>query len=143
MLPEVRIDLPVDAHLPDDYVPGADQRLEAYRRLAAATTTDEVDDVAAEWRDRFGDLPAAAEALVDVARLRVEAIRIGLAEIVEVRNEVRLAPVSLRAAEEVRLERLARGAVVRGDVMFIRAPKTNLVAALLDFLRKMWPPVEE
>ena len=142
-VPDVRIDVPVDAHLPDDYVPGADQRLEAYRRLAAATTTDEAEDVAAEWRDRFGDLPAAAEALVDVARLRVEAIRIGLAEIVKVRNEVRLAPVSLRAAEEVRLERLARGAVVRGDVMFIRAPKTNLVAALLDFLRKMWPPVEE
>ncbi len=59
--PEVRIDLPVDAHLPDDYAPGADQRLEAYRRLAATTTVDEVEDVAAEWKDRFGDLPPNAE----------------------------------------------------------------------------------
>ncbi len=142
-LPEVRIDLPVDAHLPEEYVPGADQRLEAYRRLAAATTPEEVEDVAAEWRDRFGDLPEPAAALVDVARLRVEAFRTGLTEIVKVRNEVRLAPVSLRAAQEVRLERLARGAVMRGHVMFIPAPRGDLVAALLAFLRNMWPPSEE
>jgi transcription-repair coupling factor (superfamily II helicase) len=142
-LPDVRIDLPVDAHLPEDYVPGADQRLEAYRRLAAATTPEEVEDVTAEWRDRFGDLPEPAAALVDVARLRVEAFRIGLTEIVKVRNEVRLAPVSLRAAQEVRLERLARGAVIRGDVMFIPAPRIELVAELLTFLRNMWPPSEE
>jgi len=142
-LAEVRIDVPVDAHLPDDYLPDADSRLEAYRLLAAATSAGQVEDVAAEWRDRFGELPAPAKALLDVARLRVEALRIGLTEIVRVRNEVRLAPVSLRAAEEVRLERLARGAVVRGDVVFIRVPRGDLVTALLDFLRKMWPPVEE
>jgi transcription-repair coupling factor (superfamily II helicase) len=102
-----------------------------------------VEDVAAEWRDRFGPLPAPAEALVDVARLRVEAIRTGLSEIVKVRNEVRLAPVTLRGSEEVRLQRFARGSVVRGDVLFIPAPRKEPVAALLDFLRKMWPPAEE
>jgi transcription-repair coupling factor (superfamily II helicase) len=137
--PQVRIDLPVDAHLPDDYIPGADERLEAYRRLAAATAGTDVDDVVAEWRDRFGELPAAAEALADVARLRVEAIRVGLAEIVAVRHEVRLSPVTLRASEEVRLQRLAPKAVVRGDLLFVPAPRTDPVAGLLGFLRKMWP----
>ncbi len=105
--PQVRIDLPVDAHLPDDYIPGPDERLEAYRRLAAAATEADVDDVVVEWRDRFGELPAPAAALADVARLRVEAIRAGLAEIVKVRHEVRLSPVTLLASEEVRLQRLA------------------------------------
>ncbi len=141
--PEVRIDLPVDAHLPDGYVPGDDQRLEAYRRLAAAVTREEVEDVATEWKDRFGDLPTPAEALVDVARLRVEAIRIGLEEIVKLRHEVRMGPVSLKGSEEVRLSRLAPSAVVRGPVVFLPAPRNEPVAALLAFLRKMWPAPEE
>jgi transcription-repair coupling factor (superfamily II helicase) len=76
--PEIRIDLPVDAHLPAKYVDSANERLEAYRRMAAAETGSAVADVAAEWRDRFGELPAEAKALVDVALLRVEAIRVGL-----------------------------------------------------------------
>jgi transcription-repair coupling factor (superfamily II helicase) len=141
--PSVRIDLPVDAHLPDDYVPGADQRLEAYRRMAAATTVEEVEDVAAEWQDRFGDLPPRAAALVDVAMLRVEAIRIGLDEVVKVRNEIRLAPVELKTSQEVRLGRLAPRAVLRGSVLFIPAPRKDPVPRLLEFLRTMWPPAEE
>ncbi len=136
---QVRIDLPVDAHLPDDYIPGPDERLEAYRRLAAAATEADVDDVVVEWRDRFGELPAPAAALADVARLRVEAIRVGLAEIVKLRHEVRLSPVTLLASEEVRLQRLAPRAVVRGDLLFVPAPRTDPVAGLLDFLRRMWP----
>ncbi len=142
-LPEVRIDLPVDAHLPADYVSTDAERLEAYRRLAVAVTHNEVDDVAAEWRDRFGELPDAAEALIAVARLRVEALRIGLREIVKVRNEVRIAPVELRTSQEVRLDRLAPRAVVRGDVLFIPAPPTAVADALAQFLRTMWPPPEE
>ncbi|MGH8946595.1 MAG: transcription-repair coupling factor, partial [Acidimicrobiia bacterium] len=59
--PEVRIDLPVDAHIPESYIADQELRLEAYRRLAAATTHPEVDDVAAEWEDRFGPLPPAAD----------------------------------------------------------------------------------
>ena len=137
--PQVRIDLPVDAHLPDDYIPGPDERLEAYRRLAAAATEADVDDVVVEWRDRYGELPAPAAALADVARLRVEAIRVGLAEIVKLRHEVRLSPVTLVTSEEVRLQRLAPRAVVRGDLLFVPAPRTDPVAGLLDFLRRMWP----
>ncbi len=141
--PAVRIDLPSDAHLPDDYIPGADQRLEAYRRLAAAPEEAEVEDVASEWRDRFGELPEPALALVDVARLRVEAIRIGLSEIVKVRTEVRMSPVHLKASQEVRLHRVAPRAVLRGDVLFIPAPRRASVPALLEFLRTMWPPSQE
>jgi len=141
-LPQVRIDLPVDAHLPVDYIEGADERLEAYRRLASAATAGDVEDVIAEWLDRFGELPEPAAALVDVARLRVEAIRVGLAEIVKVRDEVRLSPVTLRASEEVRLSRLAPRAVVRGDVLYISAPRSEPVNGLLGFVHKMWPQPE-
>lgn len=141
--PEVRIDLPVDAHLPEHYVDSANERLEAYRRMAAAVTEKEVADVAAEWRDRFGELPTEAKALVDVALLRVEALRIGLTEIVKVRNEVRLGPVALKPSQEVRLDRLGPRSVVRGSTVFLPAPRRELVQSLIEFVRKMWPSEQE
>ena len=140
---DVRIDLPVEARLPDEYVPDADGRLEGYRRLAAASTEDEVDDVIAEWEDRYGPLPPEAEELIAVARLRVEAIRIGLDELVQARNEVRISPIDLRPSQEVRLERIQRGAVIRGSKLFIPAPKQNVAKALYDFIRTMWPETPE
>jgi transcription-repair coupling factor (superfamily II helicase) len=136
---EVRIELPVDAHLPDDYLPDQSLRLEAYRRLAAAESPQAVDDAMAEWIDRFGPLPPQARALIEIARLRVEALRIGLTEIVNLRHEVRLAPVELSASEEVRLERLAPKAVLRHGVLYIPLPEPEPVMGMISFLRQMWP----
>ncbi|MEX1271321.1 MAG: hypothetical protein WEB55_02595, partial [Acidimicrobiia bacterium] len=78
--------------------------------------------------------------LVDIARLRVEAIRIGLSEIVALKSEVRLAPVDLTASQEVRLQRVARGSVLRAaeGVIFLPTPRPVL-AGVLEFLAKMWP----
>ena len=75
---EVQIDLPITAHLPRDYIERDDVRMEAYRRLAAVTTMDDVDDVRAEWNDRYGPPPPPAAALLDVARLRAELLRLGV-----------------------------------------------------------------
>jgi transcription-repair coupling factor (superfamily II helicase) len=137
---EVRIELPVVAHLPDDYVTDGEARLEAYRRLALADTEDAVTDVAAEWVDRFGPVPEAAQVLLDIARLRVEALRVGLTEVVQLRHEVRLAKVDLSESQEVRLQRLAPRAVLRASegVVFLPAPDP-VVTGLVDFLREMWP----
>jgi transcription-repair coupling factor (superfamily II helicase) len=135
---EVRIELPVDAHLPEGYVPELSLRLEAYRRLAAAHTPGEVYDVAAEWKDRFGPLPAAAVSLIDIAHLRVQALRVGLTEIVKLHSEIRMSPVELTASQEVRLERLSPRAVIRQGVLFVPAP-SDPVAGLRSFLEQMWP----
>jgi transcription-repair coupling factor (superfamily II helicase) len=137
---EVRIELPIDAHLPESYVEEQQLRLEAYRRLAMATTHDEVDEVETEWSDRFGELPAPAAALVSIAHLRVEAMRIGLNEVVKLHHEVRLGPVDLTASQEVRLQRLAPKSVLRAaeGVVFLPVPEP-LLGGLLAFLAKMWP----
>jgi transcription-repair coupling factor (superfamily II helicase) len=135
----VRIDLHSDAHLPDHYVSGVEARLEAYRRLAAATTHEAVDDVVAEWEDRYGILPLEAVDLIEAARLRVEAIRIGITEIVQNRREVRIAPVDLKTSQEVRLERIARDALLRGSTLYIQPPKESPATAIAEFLRTMWP----
>jgi transcription-repair coupling factor (superfamily II helicase) len=139
---EVRIELPVDAHLPDDYVTDQAARLEAYRRLAAADGQKAVDDVVVEWEDRYGPVPARAAALIEIARLRVEALRVGLAEVVRSRQEVKLAPVSLAVSQEVRLRRLAPRAVVNLSerALFLPVPAHAPAAALTDFIRTMWPP---
>jgi transcription-repair coupling factor (superfamily II helicase) len=137
---QVRIELPVDAHLPQEYVADQAARLEAYRRLAAAETSATVDDVVAEWLDRFGPLPPNAERLIEVARLRVEALRVGVEEIVAMRYEVKLAPVQLTGSEEVRLQRLSRRAVMRDRALFVPLDRDEPAATLIDFVRTMWPP---
>ena len=78
---ELSLDLPDAAHLPVTYVAAEDVRLEAYRRLASVQTEAEISDVRAEWEDRFGPLPAPAQALLDVARLRVECLRLGITDV--------------------------------------------------------------
>ena len=142
--PEVRIELPVEAHLPDDYVSDQDARLEAYRTLAGATTHAAVDDAVVEWTDRFGPLPPRTAALIDFARLRVEALRVVITEVVALRREVRLSPVSLVASQEVRLQRIAPAATLQSKqgVLFVPLP-AGPAAGLAEFIRTMWPPDPE
>ena len=135
----IRIDLMVDAHLPDSYAPGVETRLEAYRRLATAMTIEGIEDVVAEWEDRFGPLPDAAVELLNIARLRVEAMRIGVSEIVQNRREVRIVPVTMKASQEVRLERIAKGALLRGDTLYLPNPEESPATVITRFLRTMWP----
>ncbi len=70
----------------------------------------------------------------------MEAIRAGLNEIVKVRNEIRMGPVDLRPAQEVRLQRLDRRSVLRAaeGLIFITEP-TSLVPGLIEFIQAMWP----
>jgi transcription-repair coupling factor (superfamily II helicase) len=140
---EVKIDIPVDAHLPPDYVPGGEQRLEAYRRLAAVTTQAEVDDVAAEWLDRYGPLPAPAEALISVARLRAECVRTGIREVTVARNVLRMAPVELKLSAQIRLKRISRDAVFKEDLKQLVVPITRTadpVTAALTLVGQLLPP---
>jgi transcription-repair coupling factor (superfamily II helicase) len=79
-------------------------------------------------------------ALVELARLRVDALRVGLEEMVKLRHEIRMGPVDLKPSQEVRLKRLQPRAVMRASegVVFIPAP-APLVAGLSRFIAEMWP----
>ena len=128
--PTVSIDVPGDAHLPKDYVAAEDARLEAYRRLAAASTAADVDDIGAEWVDRYGPLPDPAQGLLALARLRAGAMARRISEITmsSVRpartrqRVVRVAPVTLPASAQVRLRRVAPGATYREDMAQLLVP---------------------
>jgi len=112
---EVKLDIPVDANLPPSYVEREDLRLEAYRRLAAVTTHDEVADIEAEWLDRYGPIPGPARALLEVAHLRAECARLGLREVAVARDVARLAPIALKASQAIRLRRLFPKAVYKEE----------------------------
>ena len=79
--PQAVVDLPVDAHLPDDYVPDVAQKLELYRRLARARSAGDVAAFRQEVTDRFGPMPASVTLLVEVAELRLAAEAAGVSSI--------------------------------------------------------------
>jgi transcription-repair coupling factor (superfamily II helicase) len=119
---EIKLDLPVDAFLPADYVAREDLRLEAYRRLAVVTTHEEVDDIAQEWTDRYGPPPPAALALLSVAHLRAECARCGIREVVVAKGVARLSPVRLRTSQTVRVKRRWPKAVYKEDAGLLILP---------------------
>jgi transcription-repair coupling factor (superfamily II helicase) len=119
---EMKVELPVDAHLPHEYVPGERLRLEAYKKLADAEDDAAVDAVRAELVDRYGEPPTPVENLLEVARLRVLARRAGLTEIAVQGKSVRFAPVELRESQQLRLTRLYPGSTVKAAVRTILVP---------------------
>ena len=140
---EVKLDVSVDAYLPITYVAKEELRLEAYRRLAAVTTTGEVDDIRAEWEDRYGPVPPAAASLLMVGSLRAECFRTGVREVATTSAGARLSSLRLKASEAIRLRRLARDAIYKPDnaqlIVPIR-PGTDPAEFLVKLLRDLIPP---
>ncbi|MEV8157764.1 transcription-repair coupling factor [Kocuria salsicia] len=127
---EMKIELPVNAHLPHDYVPGERLRLEAYRTLANAATEQAVVEAAEELEDRYGPVPTPVANLLEVARLRIRARAAGLTDVATQGNMIRFSPADLTESREMRLQRLYPGSQVRpvpgtdARMVLIPKPKT-------------------
>ncbi|MGZ8814360.1 MAG: transcription-repair coupling factor [Mycobacterium sp.] len=120
---DVRIDLPVDAHLPPDYIGSDRLRLEAYRRLAAASDDDAVNAVIDELVDRYGPLPEPARRLVAVARLRLLCRHYGVTEVSTVSEAtLKLSPLTLVDSQQLRLKRLYPSAAYRATTSTVQVP---------------------
>ncbi len=120
---DLRIDLPVDAHLPPDYIASDRLRLEAYRRLAAASGDGAVDAVVEELTDRYGELPEPARRLVAVARLRLLCRASGITEVsAPSAATVRLSPMTLPDSAQIRLKRMYPGAHYRATTATVQVP---------------------
>jgi transcription-repair coupling factor (superfamily II helicase) len=120
---DVRIDLPVDAHLPVDYISSDRLRLEAYRRLAAAADEAAIDAVIEELTDRYGALPEPVQLLVAVARLRLLCRDAGITEVTATSAAtVRLSPLTLPDSAQVRLARRYPGARYRATTATVQVP---------------------
>jgi len=126
---EVKIELPIDAHLPHDYIPSERLRLEAYRRLATADSEHDLTELHAELVDRYGTPPAQVLNLLEVAKFRIVARLGGLREVALMGKQVRFAPISLPESKELRLKRLYPGTLLKPalDVALVPAPMTARV----------------
>ncbi|MCI4011437.1 transcription-repair coupling factor [Brevibacterium sp. ZH18] len=120
---DMRIELPVDAHLPAEYVDHERLRLEAYRKLAAATNEKELQEVLDELVDRYGPYPEAVGVLADVARLRIRAKASGVNDIVVQGNFVRFGPLELADSQLVRLKRLYPKSLLKPTIRSVLVPK--------------------
>ncbi|GAA4158882.1 transcription-repair coupling factor [Gryllotalpicola daejeonensis] len=154
---ELRLELPVDAHIPEDYVDSERLRLEAYQKLSAASgpnaRDNAIDLVVEELTDRYGELPEPVQNLVAVARLRRHAQLAGLGEVVTMGSNLRLAPADLADSIQVRLQRMYPGAkhfqqqraisVPIKTVDGQHLPDTELIAWVGDLLKAIFPLPEK
>jgi transcription-repair coupling factor (superfamily II helicase) len=111
--PECKVELPINAHLAENYVPGERLRLDLYRRLADVAKPADVQSIREELLDRFGELPEEANALLAVAQLRALAKSHGIREVVATGKFLRLAPLTLPESRQLRLMRLYPGSIYK------------------------------
>jgi len=110
---ELRLELPVDAHIPEEYVESERLRLEAYQKLSTASaptsTPEQIDQVLEELTDRYGEPPEAVTTLIAVSRLRRASVKAGLSEVVAMGSNLRVAPADLPDSIQIRLQRMYPG----------------------------------
>jgi len=130
---DVRIDLPVDANLPPEYISSDRLRLEAYRRLAGADEAA-VAAVVEELTDRYGSLPEPAQRLIAVARLRLLCRHYGVTEVAATgtgsATTLRISPLTLADSAQIRLSRLYPGATYRAMTSTVQVPIPRAGTAL-------------
>ncbi|MBF4764097.1 transcription-repair coupling factor [Nocardioides islandensis] len=143
-LGEVRIELPVNAHLPHEYIPSERLRLEMYKRLAEVRADEDVDLLREEMVDRYGEPPEEVVSLLFVALFRARARRAGIKEVTIAGRNVRFAPVVLPDSMTVRLQRMYPRSIVKPPVetVLVPRPQTAMVGgqpitglALLEWAR--------
>lgn len=150
---DVKVELPINAHIPHDFIPHERLRLEAYKRLADASTDESVDEVAAELTDRYGSLPDPVLSLLAVAKFRVLARTAGLTEVNAQGSYIRFHPVELPESGQMRLTRLHPRTLIKAAVRTIMVPRpvtalmggqpvvdTELLDWAADFIRTVLPP---
>jgi transcription-repair coupling factor (superfamily II helicase) len=126
---DVKIDLPIDAHVPHEYVAAERLRLELYRKVADAKTTERLDEVASEIRDRYGAPPEQVLNLFAVARFRMLVRALGLTDVSLQGRHVRFAPLPLPDSKQMRLKRYYPDAVYKAvsDQVSVPRPMTKRI----------------
>jgi len=125
-LAEVRVDLPIDAHVPHDYVDGERLRLEAYRKIAEAGDSAGLDAVVEELKDRYGEPPQPVLNLLAVARFRQLCRSLGLAEVAVAGTMIRIGPLDLPDSKQMRFKRMHPKGQYKPAARLVAVPKPTV-----------------
>ncbi|MDE3083171.1 MAG: transcription-repair coupling factor [Acidobacteriota bacterium] len=150
----VNLEVPGEAHLPKDYVEADDARLEAYRRLASLTSVAELEDLGAEWLDRYGALPAPARGLLDLAALRLACLERGITSLVVLEAKVgvrskpvvKMGPLTLSVTQQMRARRRFGSRAFDESTRELRVELERNEAtarALLELVREVAPGADQ
>jgi transcription-repair coupling factor (superfamily II helicase) len=120
---DIRVELPLDAHVPHDYIDSERLRLEAYSKLSAVREPSEIEQVRAELTDRYGAPPPPVELLLDVARFRIDARAAGIDEIQAQGKMIRFAHLEVPDSAAMRMKRLFPGTVIKPAVRQVMVPR--------------------
>ena len=128
------LDVPIDAHLPADYVADEAARLNLYQRLATCSGEDDLAALVSEIQDRFGALPTAAENLIFLVGLRLQAQKAGVRQVSTTDAEV---VVKFNELPRVDVRRLSQevGSPLRAGSNQLRLPRGRGQAWLADLQR--------
>lgn len=110
---ECKVEIPITAHLPYEYIESDRLRLDIYRRLAESHQESELEEIVAELNDRFGPLPVEARLLVEVARIRNGARALGVTDLIWQGRQLKVAPITLPESKELRIKRLYPGSIYK------------------------------
>jgi len=121
---ECKVELPVNAHLPVEYIESERLRLDLYRRIADAHDDEDLSEISAELVDRFGPIPKPAQELMAVASLRLFAKSLGLTDIAISGKNLRLTPVYLPESAQIKLTRLYPGSIYKNasQILLVARP---------------------
>ena len=121
---ECKVELPVNAHLPVEYIESERLRLDLYRRIADAHNDEDLSEISAELVDRFGPIPKPAQELMAVASLRLFAKSLGLTDIAISGKNLRLTPVYLPESAQIKLTRLYPGSIYKNasQILLVARP---------------------
>ncbi|HBX42350.1 MAG TPA: transcription-repair coupling factor, partial [Deltaproteobacteria bacterium] len=142
---EPELDLRIPAFLPDDFIPEAGTRLDFYRKLATSRSVPEADELEMELLDRFGRLPAPAEALCDLTRLRAQMREAGVKEMKRGNGALFLALSGRSGIDRSVLVRLVTKerrtfSFARGEMLSMRLPgdsPPDVLAAAKNLLNRL------
>ena len=153
---ECKVELPINAHLPVEYIESERLRLDLYRRLADAHNESALNEIRDEMKDRFGELPPAANELLAVAGLRLFAKSLGLTDISFSGKNLRLMPVALPESAQIKLNRLYPGSIYKNatQILLVARPSspnwidnaeignTSTLAWVEEVLRNLLQPIK-
>jgi transcription-repair coupling factor (superfamily II helicase) len=135
----VIVELGVDAYLPVDYVRDEIERVDLYRRASAVASLTELDDLAEELTDRFGELPEPAQNLLGLSRVKVLARKVGATSVNLRAGSLTVTGVTSLSAAAPALVRRATGGTVTGREgrMGVRGSKMGAVELAEETLRAL------
>jgi transcription-repair coupling factor (superfamily II helicase) len=135
---ELKLEIPMDAHIPIEYVDSERLRLEAYHKLSAASgelgTRAQLDAIFQELEDRYGKAPQSVKNLIDVTELRQQCNRLNLKDVMMIGNQFRLTPVELNEGHQIQLSHAYPGLryLASSKQLSVAAPKDSQGEILQD-----------